>query len=109
MRLGAIRQLRVIDRSASGRARRIRVVGTEGSAELSGRELRTALGPKTVRSTLFDLRSKGGEFIFAGSGHGHGVGMSQWGAEAMARRGAAYDEILATFYPGTTLAQSSLP
>ena len=38
-----------------------------------------------------------------GSGHGHGVGMSQWGAEAMARRGASYREILAVFYPGTAL------
>jgi stage II sporulation protein D len=109
VRLGAIRQLRVIDRSASGRALRIRVIGTEGSEELSGRELRTALGPGTVRSTLFDIRSKGGDFIFAGSGHGHGVGMSQWGAEAMARRGAAYEDILAAFYPGTTLAEGSLP
>lgn len=108
-RLGAIRQLRVIDRSPSGRARRIRVSGTEGSGELSGRELRAALGPKTVRSTLFDIRSKGDQFIIAGSGYGHGVGMSQWGAEAMARRGAAYEEILAAFYPGTDLAQSSRP
>lgn len=109
VRLGAIRQLRVIDRSASGRAQRVRVVGTEGSAELSGRELRDALGPQTIRSTLFDVRSKGGEFVFAGSGHGHGVGMSQWGAEAMARRGADYREILAAFYPGTTLSQGPLP
>jgi stage II sporulation protein D len=109
VRLGAVRQLRVIDRSASGRARRVRVVGTEGSAELSGRELRGALGRETIRSTLFDIRSKGSEFVFAGSGHGHGVGMSQWGAEAMARRGAAYRDILAAFYPGTTLTRESRP
>jgi stage II sporulation protein D len=109
VRLGAVRQLRVIDRSASGRARRVRVVGTEGSAELSGRELRSALGPETIRSTLFDVHSKGGEFVFAGSGHGHGVGMSQWGAEAMAKRGATYREILAAFYPGATLTRGPLP
>jgi stage II sporulation protein D (peptidoglycan lytic transglycosylase) len=38
-----------------------------------------------------------------GSGYGHGVGMSQWGAQAMAERGADYREILAAFYPGTML------
>jgi SpoIID/LytB domain protein len=36
-----------------------------------------------------------------GRGHGHGVGLSQWGAERMAREGLTADEILATFYPGT--------
>jgi stage II sporulation protein D len=44
-----------------------------------------------------------GDVVFVGSGHGHGVGMSQWGAQAMAERGAGYREILAAFYPGTTL------
>jgi stage II sporulation protein D len=41
--------------------------------------------------------------LFVGSGHGHGVGMSQWGARAMAQRGASYREILAWFYPGAGL------
>jgi stage II sporulation protein D len=56
-----------------------------------------------LRSTLFEIRSGEDGFTFVGSGHGHGVGMSQWGAEAMARRGASYREILEAFYPGTTL------
>jgi peptidoglycan hydrolase-like amidase len=42
-------------------------------------------------------------FAFVGSGYGHGVGMSQWGARAMAERGAAYQRILARFYPGARL------
>ena len=42
-------------------------------------------------------------FVLAGGGWGHGVGMSQWGAEAMARRGADYRRILASFFPGTEL------
>ena len=53
---------------------------------------------------LFELRDDGGEgLIFVGSGSGHGVGMSQWGARAMARRGADYREILGAFYPGARL------
>ena len=58
-----------------------------------------------MRSTLFEIRPREDGFAFVGSGYGHGVGMSQWGAEAMARRGASYRQILATFYPGTELSQ----
>jgi peptidoglycan hydrolase-like amidase len=43
------------------------------------------------------------EFVFKGRGYGHGVGMSQWGAWAAAREGRSYEEILAFYYPGTTL------
>ena len=56
-----------------------------------------------MKSTLFDLRSRGREFVIVGSGYGHGVGMSQWGANAMAERGASHAEILSTFYPGSVL------
>ncbi|MBT9253821.1 MAG: hypothetical protein KM296_09110 [Brockia lithotrophica] len=38
-------------------------------------------------------------------GHGHGVGMSQWGAERLARGGKTYEAILAYYYPGTALAR----
>ena len=47
------------------------------------------------------LRRSDDGFIIVGSGHGHGVGMSQWGAQAMAQGGAGYRKILANFYPGT--------
>jgi stage II sporulation protein D len=100
---GALREVRVVERSASGRARRVWVDGARGEGSLSARDLRRVVGTSVIRSTLFDVREEGGDFIFAGSGHGHGVGMSQWGARAMARAGASYREILAAFYPGTEL------
>ncbi len=43
-------------------------------------------------------------FVFTGKGFGHGVGMSQWGAQGMALAGASYQEILAHYYVGTALA-----
>src|SRR3954465_9322275 len=43
-------------------------------------------------------------FVISGRGWGHGVGMSQWGAYGYARHNATYDQILAHYYPGTTLA-----
>ena len=41
--------------------------------------------------------------VFSGRGYGHGVGMSQWGAQGMARAGHTYDEILRHYYPGIQL------
>lgn len=103
--VGPVREVRVAERSASGRASRIRIRGDAGEAVLPARELRRVLGEGVIRSTLFDVRDGPEGFVFVGSGHGHGVGMSQWGAQAMAMRGAGYREILATFYPGTELVE----
>jgi peptidoglycan hydrolase-like amidase len=46
-------------------------------------------------------------FVFVGSGNGHGVGMSQWGARALAQRGSSYQQILARFYPGARIERIS--
>ena len=99
--VGAVQEFRVIERSASGRAARLQVRGKKGSAVIEARALRTALGAAVIRSTLFEIKPSEDGFIIVGSGHGHGVGMSQWGAQAMAQGGARYQEILSTFYPGT--------
>jgi stage II sporulation protein D len=45
-------------------------------------------------------------FVITGRGWGHGVGMSQWGANGLARRGTPYDRILAHYYRGTTIGQA---
>ncbi|MEX2293023.1 MAG: SpoIID/LytB domain-containing protein [Acidimicrobiales bacterium] len=45
--------------------------------------------------------------VLDGTGYGHGVGLSQWGAEYLARTGRTASEILATFYPGTSLGQAT--
>lgn len=72
-----------------------------GGAELSGAELRELF---SLRSAAFTLEYSGGAFLFTVTGHGHGVGMSQYGANVMAAEGADYARILAHYYPGTLLA-----
>lgn len=67
---------------------------------VAGTALRRALG---LRSTCFSVRFQSGSFCFTTKGYGHGVGMSQWGAKAMAEQGADYAAILAHYYPGTEL------
>lgn len=71
-----------------------------GGAEVGGAELREIF---SLRSTAFTLEYKDGAFLFTVTGYGHGVGMSQYGANVMARAGSTYAEILAHYYPGTQL------
>ena len=92
-----------LERTPSGRVARVEILGDRGSRTASGRELRRLLDGGTLRSTLYEILRDGDDFVLAGSGHGHGVGMSQWGARAMARSGASYQEILERFYPGAEL------
>jgi stage II sporulation protein D len=108
IQIGAPQEIRIVDRSASGRALHLRVRGEKGEKTFEARALRTALGDSVIRSTLFEVRGAEDAFIFVGSGHGHGVGMSQWGAEAMAKSGVPYSEILKTFYPGTSLVRGGV-
>lgn len=105
--VGPIVAARVSRRTDSGRVDRIELQGERGAATVSGRQLRSALGESKLKSTLFELREHAEGFVFVGSGNGHGVGMSQWGARAMARRGDDYRSILRAFYPGTRISRVS--
>ena len=73
---------------------------TEASENVWGTALRKALG---LRSACFTVVCQSGTFSFTTRGYGHGVGMSQWGAKALAEQGADYRTILAHYYPGTEL------
>jgi stage II sporulation protein D len=101
--VGPPRAVEVLERTASGRVGAVRFRGPRGDATVAGRTLRAALGESILRSTLFDVRLSPDAVVFVGSGRGHGVGMSQWGARALAESGADYREILRVFYPGTRL------
>ncbi len=72
-----------------------------GGALFTGLELRSLLG---LRSTVFSVSAEGDTVSFTTHGSGHRVGMSQYGAKAMAESGSDFREILAHYYPGTELA-----
>ncbi len=80
----------------SGRVRSM----TIGGVQLSGSEMRKLF---VLRSTAFTLEYKDGVFLFTVTGYGHGLGMSQYGANVMAKNGFDYKEILAHYYPQTEL------
>lgn len=87
----------VIDRTASGTVTSVIV----GNKAMSGTELREILN---LRSACFDVSyNEENGFVFVTRGYGHGVGMSQYGANAMAENGSSYAEILGHYYRGTEL------
>jgi stage II sporulation protein D len=75
---------------------------TIGEKLFAGTELRKLL---ELRSTAFDVATQGDSIIITTRGYGHRVGMSQYGADAMAEAGSTYPEILAYYYQGTELTQ----
>ena len=68
--------------------------------ELSGEQIRKAF---SLKSAAFKIQATEKEVTFKVSGYGHGVGMSQYGADFMARQGSTYDEILMHYYKGTEI------
>ena len=153
--VGAIVDLRVLERTPAGRPLRVLVVGAAGEVELFGDDVRTALGLPSAfvelelspvasleligaaprrfgalldeghrlasvrRSIAFatappDIELVNGAvhvavferppaLVLTGRGFGHGLGMSQWGAQGMALAGHTYDEILTHYYTGIEL------
>lgn len=85
-----------IKRNSSGRASEV----TIGGVQVSASALRAMF---SLRSTDFDLVFDGAKFVFTVRGYGHGVGMSQYGANVMAKDGSSYAQILSHYYPGTEL------
>ena len=59
------------------------------------------LGWNVLKSSRFDVARAGANFVFRGSGFGHGLGLCQEGAHVMAARGASYQKILEKYFPGT--------
>ena len=82
--------------TASGYAASLPVCGQT----VSGTALRRALG---LRSACFTIRYQDGSFLITTKGYGHGVGLSQWGAKALAEQGWTYEAILTHYFPGTQL------
>lgn len=77
---------------------------TIGGVKIEGGQLRDLFD---LRSTNILLEFNGEKFVFTVMGYGHGVGMSQYGANVMAKNGSDYKQILSHYYPGTTLEEAS--
>jgi stage II sporulation protein D len=71
------------------------------TVRVSGAELRQALGGRGLYSPRFTIEDKEKTYLISGRGHGHGVGLCQWGARGLALAGKNCDQILQHYYAGS--------
>lgn len=86
----------IIQTTPSGYVSEVKVLGQT----LTGQELRSLFG---LKSSDVSIEYQDEKFTFTTKGYGHGVGLSQYGADYMARQGKTYREILTHYYPNTVL------
>ena len=118
--IGTVQSLEVTKTGPGGVALQIKAVGDKGSITVdTENKIRKALGGNgyeikkqdgtvaqsgtLLPSAFFKVKKAGNIFKIIGGGYGHGIGMSQNGANEMAQTGKNYQEILQMFYPGTTI------
>ena len=89
-------QIEILDYTDGERIKTIRI----GNLNLSGVEIRTLFG---LKSAKFEINIEGDNIKFNVIGYGHGVGMSQTGADSMAKQGKCYDEIIKHYYTGVEI------
>lgn len=100
---GRIRQLHMGKKLPCGRLQSVQLVGRQKS-QMPTTKLRQLLGYNRLPSTwITNIQNSRTHVVFTGQGHGHGVGMCQWGAAGMATAGYTATQILEHYYPGTRL------
>lgn len=92
--------VRILSHTAGKRVEEVQF----GSKRFSGRDIREKLN---LRSSAFDWERDGDKLRITTYGYGHGVGMSQYGAQGMAKEGAAAERILTYYYTGVRLDKAS--
>ncbi len=97
----AARPIEILSVSKAGRVKQVRI----GDKVVSGYSLRTILG---LKSTKLTYQLAGDKVYFTTTGYGHGVGMSQYGADVMARAGKTYADILKHYYAGVEVVANPL-
>jgi stage II sporulation protein D len=103
-------QISISKHDETGRAEFITIAG-EHRKTVRGWDFKIivgrSLGWNVLKSSRFEVSRSGSNFIFRGSGFGHGLGLCQEGAHVMAARGASYQKILEKYFPGTVVKTES--
>ena len=102
VKVGKVESVKLGEKGESGRIKALIVNGSEVSAP----SFRIQIGANRLKSTLIDsVEIDEGRVVFRGRGFGHGVGLSQWGAYAMAEAGSDAAGIIARYFPGVELVE----
>ncbi len=105
--VGTVNKLTILHRSPTHRVTLLKLTGDQGSATVNGADLRINAGPEKVRSIWLSDRidNKPGAIKISGRGFGHGVGLCQWGAYALAKENRSFRAIVLHYYPKTTISK----
>lgn len=118
--IGTLQNVKITKQGAGGIVSQIVAEGSDGKVTVdTENKIRKALGGSGYKiekqdgtvvnsstllpSAFFTIEKSGGNYVIKGGGYGHGIGMSQNGANEMAKMGKTYKEILQLFYPGVSL------
>lgn len=92
-----------LDYNNSNRVNNLTFSTSKGDVKIKATDFRKKIGNTIIKSTLFDVNVIGNKVFVSGKGYGHGVGMSQYGAVEMAKKGSNYKDIIGFYFPGTNI------
>ena len=100
-KINNIKEINIAGRDNSGRIASLKIVTAKKNISIPAKDFRNIIGPNIIRSTNFQVSVVTEDIVFEGLGWGHGVGLCQWGAYFMDKKGYNYKDILKYYYPGS--------
>ncbi|MBU2221131.1 MAG: SpoIID/LytB domain-containing protein, partial [Candidatus Omnitrophica bacterium] len=101
--INKINEIVILGKNPSGRIKNLRIISDKKDITISCKDFRNIIGPNIIKSTNFSVSLVNGDVVFVGLGWGHGVGLCQWGAYFMAKKGYSYEQIIEYYFPGSKL------
>lgn len=106
--LGNLQRIEQLSRFPEATRTSVRFHGSSGDLTLDGSAIRTRILAGELPSPHFRMQYEEDSVLVEGRGHGHGVGLCQWGARGQSRSGHSWQQILAHYYPGMRLVRLDL-
>ncbi len=101
--INSIEDITIMARDGSGRVTDLKIKTAKNESKIPAKDFRNIIGPNIIRSANFSVNLVHDDVVFEGLGWGHGVGLCQWGAYFMAKRGFSAMQILEYYYPEANL------
>lgn len=98
-----VKDIKVTNKDKAGLVHEVSIKTGRGYINVSGKKMYSLV--KGIKSFCFTAQKKGENIIFKGRGYGHHLGLCQWGAREMVRKGKSYRDVLQFYYPGTQFMQ----
>ncbi|MBM4054168.1 MAG: SpoIID/LytB domain-containing protein [Planctomycetes bacterium] len=103
IRVSNIISVKAINPGPGNHGSEVEIIETNGMERMNANRFRLLVGPNSLYSTAFTAKNNGSSIKFSGKGWGHGVGLCQYGAQGMAKKGYNWRDILEYYYPKSEL------